>query len=77
MGDSLTQQGWYPNDVDTLLSIGWDIINKGVPGDTTAAMLARFSDDIVNYKYGSYVVILGGTNDVLSQTALTIHKNVI
>jgi lysophospholipase L1-like esterase len=52
MGDSLTQ--------------GWDFprANFGIYGQTTAEMLARFPDQILNRDFRT-VVILGGTNDTL------------
>jgi len=37
--------------------------NAGVPGDTTAQMLARFTKDVANYD-PQVLFILGGTNDL-------------
>ncbi len=51
MGDSITQ-GWPLPDH-----------NKGIFGQTTAQMLARFNTDVIGHGY-KRVVILGGTNDV-------------
>lgn len=63
LGDSITE-GWrYPTT------------NFGVHGNTTSQMLARFPDRIPGHGYRQ-VVILGGTNDVLTKTdpAVTIHN---
>ncbi len=52
LGDSLTE-GWsYPQ------------ANLGIFGNTTARMAARFPGQIAGHRY-QWVVILGGTNDVL------------
>jgi lysophospholipase L1-like esterase len=40
-----------------------EVLNKGVNGDLTSGMLARFSRDVVEEK-PDYVIILGGTNDI-------------
>jgi len=37
--------------------------NRGVPGNTTAKMLARFQRDILGHGYHTFI-LLGGTNDV-------------
>jgi lysophospholipase L1-like esterase len=51
MGDSITE-GWPLPDH-----------NKGIFGQTTAQMLARFNTDVIGHGY-ERVVILGGTNDI-------------
>ena len=56
LGDSITQ-GWkYP------------AVNLGIHGNTTAQMLDRFPREVAGHGYKT-VVILGGTNDVLTGVA--------
>ena len=43
------------------------INNKGIPGQTTAQILARFKSDVVGRGYAR-VIILCGTNDILQNT---------
>ncbi|HEV2499744.1 MAG TPA: SGNH/GDSL hydrolase family protein [Terriglobia bacterium] len=62
MGDSITQ-GWnlqksFP---------GKPYVNRGISGQTTAQMLMRFRQDVIDLK-PKVVVILGGTNDVAGNT---------
>ncbi len=49
---------------------GWNIINEGVPGDTTAGGLARLPDLLEVYQPKLLIVELGG-NDLLHQTSPT------
>ncbi len=74
LGDSLSY-GTGANegeDYPTLLttSTGWNIINEGVPGDTTAGGLARLPDLLEVYQPKLLIVELGG-NDLLHQTSPT------
>lgn len=67
IGDSLTE-GYgieKKHRWSDLLSHDMDIevINSGISGDTTAGMLARFKSMVIDYK-PSYVMIMGGTNDL-------------
>ena len=41
----------------------FEIINRGISGDTTAGMLARFQYDVIAHQ-PSHVIIMGGTNDL-------------
>ena len=71
LGDSLSF-GTGANageDYPTLLakSTGWNIINEGVPGDTTAGGLARLPDLLEQHQPKLLIVELGG-NDLLHQT---------
>jgi lysophospholipase L1-like esterase len=52
-----------------------EVVNKGVNGDLTSAMLERFPMDVVAEK-ADYVIILGGTNDVgwSLDLAMIIHN---
>ncbi len=46
-------------------AIGITAVNRGINGDTTGGMLARFSAD-VRSENPSCVVLMGGVNDILS-----------
>lgn len=67
IGDSLTEGA----DVDrgfrwTSLvsnSLGLDVHNCGIGGDTSQGMLARFYPEVLHLK-PDYVIIMGGTNDL-------------
>lgn len=72
LGDSLSY-GTGANigeDYPSLLakSTRWNIINEGVPGDTTAGGLARLPDLLVEHQPKLLIVELGG-NDLLHQTS--------
>lgn len=43
---------------------GWEVINKGVNGDTAAGVLARFPGDVLSHR-PDLAVILTGTNDFI------------
>jgi len=47
---------------------GWQVINKGVNGDTTAGVLSRFQVDVLSH-HPDRVLILTGTNDFIYKTA--------
>lgn len=68
LGDSLTasygvplKKGWV-----YLLAedYSWPCINKGLPGDTTAGMLARFQTEVIQER-PQVVFLTGGVNDIL------------
>lgn len=72
MGDSITANwgGAHENENvddsqkgDSPFFIGNGFINRGVSGNTTSQMLARFDEDIVA-NHPPKVVIMGGTNDL-------------
>lgn len=44
-------------------ALGLEIVNCGVNGDTTAGMLSRFEQIIINHN-PTHVIIAGGTNDL-------------
>jgi acyl-CoA thioesterase-1 len=74
LGDSLSY-GTGANkgeDYPSLLTktTGWNIINEGVPGDTTAGGLARLPDLLEVYQPKLLIVELGG-NDLLRKTSPT------
>lgn len=62
MGDSQTSYD-YPPLLQTYLGNQYKIVDRGVGGNTTAQMLARFATDVTNYNDVDYVIIMGGTND--------------
>ncbi len=45
-------------------SLGVEVINKGINGNTTSDMLRRFDRAVVSYE-PTHVVIMGGSNDIL------------
>jgi lysophospholipase L1-like esterase len=66
LGDSLTAwptSGPWPQLLDAKDGRLVLAHNAGVPGNTTAQMLARFNRDVANY-HPSVLFILGGTNDL-------------
>jgi acyl-CoA thioesterase I len=58
LGDSITD-AWRLNEYFT----GRDFVNRGIGGQTTIQMLARFRQDVVALNPKA-VVVLGGTNDI-------------
>ncbi|WP_066637027.1 GDSL-type esterase/lipase family protein [Desulfolucanica intricata] len=66
LGDSITYGYPYGTEVSWVRIItkqlDMHMINKGINGDTTVQMQARFDTDVVPWE-PSYVIILGGTND--------------
>ena len=69
MGNSLTgASGQYGDTLQELLGNEWDVVWKGVSGNTTIQMLSRFQDDIIEPGDAAYVVILGGVNDIAGNT---------
>jgi acyl-CoA thioesterase-1 len=76
IGDSLTTGfGVFRNEKWTEIlkdRYGFDIVNKGINGDTTTGMLDRFHDDVV-LSGATHVLIMGGCNDLMSNRRL---KNV-
>jgi lysophospholipase L1-like esterase len=60
LGDSITDS-WRLNEYFT----GRDFVNRGIGGQTTSQMLARFRQDVIALN-PKIVVILGGTNDIAS-----------
>jgi lysophospholipase L1-like esterase len=58
LGDSITD-AWRLNEYFT----GRDFVNRGIGGQTTLQMLARFKQDVAGVNPKA-VVVLGGTNDI-------------
>jgi lysophospholipase L1-like esterase len=77
IGDSLTNDGGYQRRIVYNQSNIWGFLNKGISGNNTTQMLARFSTDILaNANSGEYVVIWGGINDLAQDVPLaTIQSN--
>lgn len=70
LGDSITY-GWpWGPEVSwtTMLgnAIDGEVVNRGIPGDTTTQMLQRF-DKVVSKSNPTHLVIMGGINDVVCQ----------
>jgi lysophospholipase L1-like esterase len=62
-GDSIIY-GWkFPNTIN-----GYMLVNRGINGETTDALIGRFTKDVIQIK-PQYVVILAGIND-----AATIYE---
>jgi lysophospholipase L1-like esterase len=68
LGDSITE-AWKPS-VPSLFT--GDVLDRGVSGETTTQMLARFRTDVIDL-HPAVVHIMGGINDIHSPpgTALT------
>ena len=60
MGDSITDN-WYRFHPEFFTENNY--LGRGISGQVTAQMLARFRSDVLNHK-PKYVVILAGTNDI-------------
>lgn len=80
LGDSLTEG--YQMDLsrrwteELAKATGLEIINSGICGDTTAGMLARFKEMVLDHK-PSHLIIMGGTNDmILDVPTTTILSNI-
>lgn len=80
IGDSLTfgygitkNKSWIGKLTDTrfVKNENFKIINKGINGNTTTDMLNRFSED-VSILNPSYIFIMGGTNDLLSNREVSL-----
>lgn len=78
IGDSLTYgYGVRRSQVWTKLiedKYGIEVFNKGINGDSTGGMLARFYRDVVEHR-PSYVIIMGGANDLVMEVPLNIIKS--
>jgi acyl-CoA thioesterase-1 len=64
-GDSITE-GWGRTGSATFFP-GKGFINRGISGQTTAQMVVRFRQDVIDLK-PAVVVILAGTNDIAGNT---------
>jgi lysophospholipase L1-like esterase len=66
-GDSITD-GWDKNG-NTFFP-GKPYLNRGISGQTTAQMLLRFRQDVIDL-HPAAVLILAGTNDIAGNTGIT------
>lgn len=77
MGDSITE-GWYRHHPEFFHENNY--VGRGIGGQVTAQMLARFRSDVVNL-HPETVVILGGTNDIAMNQGYVsldhIYENII
>jgi len=66
LGDSITQGFPYSTRESWVYyaarELDLDIVNQGICGNLTRDMLARFKEDVVDYR-PTHVILLGGTND--------------
>lgn len=75
LGDSLTcgyklrKQDIWPFMLEEETKI--QVVNKGIAGDTTSGMLARFYRDVLDEK-PTHTIIMGGTNDMIYNIPLSI-----
>lgn len=67
-GDSITD-GWGRVPGTTFFP-GKPYVNRGISGQTTAQMLLRFRQDVIDLEPAA-VVILAGTNDIAGNTGLS------
>lgn len=78
IGDSLTfgyginkSKSWVECLKNYLISndINYNILNKGINGNTTTDMLNRFTEDVIGLNPNK-IFIMGGTNDLLSNRSV-------
>ena len=75
LGDSLTygfgvsRSNSWTNIVNKETRL--EIVNKGINGDTTSGMLARFNEDVVKNS-PDIVFIMGGTNDFIAGAGMKL-----
>jgi lysophospholipase L1-like esterase len=66
-GDSLTEGSDFLKPYTwpalTAQRLGIEVVNRGIGGDTTAGMLARYALEVLQKK-PELVILLGGTNDL-------------
>ena len=77
-GDSLTK-GYKIKSSDAWPAIiskegNIEVLNKGINGDTTGGMLARFNSDVINNK-PSHVIVMGGVNDLIWNVPLAVVES--
>ncbi|QZY56731.1 GDSL-type esterase/lipase family protein [Crassaminicella profunda] len=78
IGDSLTY-GYGVNRKESWIYLvenkyDVEIFNKGMNGDTTEGMILRFQRDVIENK-SSYVMIMGGSNDLIMGIPLQIIQS--
>lgn len=73
MGNSITE-GWASQRGDFFKDNNF--AGRGIGGQTTYEMLARFQSDVVNLK-PKYVVILAGTNDMARNSGYISKEHIV
>ena len=73
MGNSITQ-GWVDNNPNFFTENNY--LGRGISGQTTYEMLARFQADVVALN-PKYVVILAGTNDLALNQGYITSENML
>ena len=76
LGDSFTQGFGVKRDENWVYLLNTPcstFINKGVNGDTTGGMLARFCSDAVHEK-PNYLFLAGGLNDLMAGVSETVPQ---
>lgn len=73
MGDSITD-GWYPTDKAFFEE--HNLVGRGISGQCTSHMLARFQRDVVDL-HPKYVVILAGINDIALNNGFSSKENAL
>jgi len=71
-GDSITD-AWGRRGDETKFFPGKPYVNRGISGQTTAQMVVRFRQDVVDLKPAA-VLILAGTNDIAGNTGIATLK---
>jgi lysophospholipase L1-like esterase len=71
-GDSITD-AWGRRGDETKFFPGKPYVNRGISGQTTAQMVVRFRQDVVDLKPAE-VLILAGTNDIAGNTGIATLK---
>ncbi|GAA4005979.1 SGNH/GDSL hydrolase family protein [Sphingomonas humi] len=70
IGDSITE-AWRPSVPDLFTG---DVLNRGVSGQTTTQMLARFRTDVIDL-HPAVVQIMGGMNDIHSASGMALTRS--
>lgn len=79
LGDSITA-GYYESEITDLLTKRiqqalpkFEVVNAGIPGDTTVDGLARLEDFVLRYE-PTYVTVFFGANDVALHNELSVEE---
>lgn len=73
MGNSITEQ-WAKFDPEFFSKNNF--VGRGISGQTTAEMLVRFRQDVINLN-PKVVVIMAGTNDIAMNNGYIAHENIL
>ena len=73
MGNSITQ-GLADKNKEYFLERNW--LGRGIGGQTSYQMLARFQSDVVNLK-PKVVVIMAGTNDIANNDGIITYQHIL